>query len=233
MKGLPASCLVALAFFATAIPSPAAPLVSGNYRIKVPLSQALLHGRYPVFVNEGVANAGPIEGRLDVTTSPTGKMSGKVDIFGEVAEVTGQMKIRQNGVKLKLRGKTASGKRVSVKTKLNGTAFTGTVKLGNASGPARIDVEGIAPTMLDYMLALTVGADGKVTGSGTLKTDSAEVAVTVKGKTKEESATLRVTGGDTMFEGSGPTSATGITAKWKAQALGALLKGDQLPVTLQ
>ncbi len=231
MKIHQVSLFLAFAFF-TAVSATAAPLVSGNYRLKVPLSPALLNGRYPVFVNEGLANAEATEGRLDVTTSPTGKISGKVEIFGQFADVTGQMKIRQGGVQLKLRGKTSNGTRVRVKTTLEGNAFTGTVKLGKFSGPARIDIDGIAPTALDYVLALTVDAKGKVTGFGTLMSDVGEVPVTVRGKTKEESAELTIKGGKTMFAGKGPTNANGFTAKWKAQGFGALLKGEELPAVL-
>ena len=227
-----ASIFLALALLVSR-PAQAAPLASGNYHFQVPISPVLLNGRYPVFVNEGVADATPVEGRLDVVTSPTGKVTGKVEIFAEFADVTGNIKIRKSGVTLKLKGKTASGQRVSVKTTLNGTAFTGTVKLGKAKGPARIDLDGIAPTTLDYTLALTVAANGKVTGTGTLKTDLADLAVTVKGETSESKASLHVKGSKTMFDGSGPTTATGFTAKWKAQSYGALLKGENLAVTKQ
>src|SRR5204863_2068925 len=72
-----------------------APLASGSYRIQVPLGDALLNGRYPIFVNEGVQNDPirlPTEGRIDVTTDATGKITGTVEIYAEVANVTGQAK---------------------------------------------------------------------------------------------------------------------------------------------
>jgi hypothetical protein len=226
------SLFLALALLVSG-PVQAAPLVTGSYHFQVPVSPVLLNGRYPVFLNENVSGAEPVEGRLDVVTSPTGKITGKIDIFAENADVTGNIKVRKSGVTLKLKGKTASGKRVTVKTKLVGTAFTGTAKLSKAKGPARIDLDGVAPTLLDYTLALVVDAKGKVTGTGTAKTDVADIAVTVNGKTDDDSAKLTIKGGKTMFEGSGPTSATGFTAKWKAQSFGALIKGEGLPVTLQ
>ena len=224
------SIFLTLALLATG-PVKAAPLVTGSYHFQVQVGPVLLNGRYPVFVNENTAGAVAVEGRLNVVTSPTGKITGKVEIFAEFADVTGNIKVRKSGVTLKLKGKTASGKRVSVKTTLNGTAFTGTVKLGKAKGPARIDVEGVAPATLDYTLALTVAGNGKVTGTGTLKSDLADIPVTVKGETSATKASLHVTGSKTMFDGSGPTTATGFTAKWKAQSYGALLKGEGLAVT--
>jgi hypothetical protein len=214
-------------------PVKAAPLVAGSYHFQVPVSPVLLNGRYPVFVNENKADRTPMEGRLDVATSPTGKITGKVEIFAEFADVTGSIKIRKSGTTLKLRGKTASGKRVTVKATLTGTTFNGTVKLGNAKAPARIDLAGVASATLDYTLALTVDAKGKITGTGTAKTDVADIAVTVNGKTDDDSAKLTIKGGKTMFEGNGPTSATGFTAKWKAQSFGALIKGEGLAVTKQ
>jgi hypothetical protein len=220
--------LVLTLFAASAVE--AAPLVTGKYHIKVPLGPALLNGRYPVTVNEGIEGRTANEGRLDVTTSATGAISGKIEIFAETAEVTGSIKTRKSGTKLTLRGKTTTGKRVTVKATLTGTIFNGTAKLGKAKGPARIDLEGVAPAQLEYALMITVADNGKISGTGTLRSDVATQQVTVSGKTKDASASLRISGDKTKFEGDGATNDTGFTAKWKAQALGALLKGDSLPV---
>ncbi len=232
MKTSPVLLLLSVALFA-ARPVTADPLVSGVYHVTVPLGPVLLNGRYPVIVNEGVDGRTAKEGRLDVTTSGTGAISGKIEIYAQVATVTGQIKTRKSGVTLKFKGRTEGGKLVRVKSTLDGTAFTGTVKLGTAKGPARIDVDGVAPAQLDYTLTLTVAENGKLSGTGTLRSDASTQSVEVQGKTKSSSATLRVIGDKTMFEGSGPIAGAGFTAKWKAQALGALVNGTNLPVTRQ
>ena len=101
MKTLPLFLALALLGFA---PAPAAPLATGNYHFAVPVGPVLLNGRYPVFVNENTTGLTAAEGRLNVVTSPTGKITGTVDIYAEHAAVTGSVKIRKSGVTLKLKG---------------------------------------------------------------------------------------------------------------------------------
>jgi hypothetical protein len=207
-----------------AVMTPAhAQLTSGMYLATAELGAVLLDGRYPLTLDE-------VPGEIEVSTSPTGAITGRAVLLGQPFDITGQIKSRQGYVRVTLSGKLEN-KKFRLNAKLVGGEFVGTVKLGTVKTPCRFAVTDTAPIRAEYALALTVGANGAISGPGTVVAARQQVVLTVTGRVAKNGVVNLTLKGPKVFlkTKTGSADAAGITAaKWTAQGFGALIKGRNL-----
>jgi hypothetical protein len=210
--------------FLLAVMTPAhAQLTSGMYRGTAELGAVLLDGRYPLMLDE-------VSGEIEVSTSPTGAVTGRAVLLGQPFDITGQIKSRQGYVRVVLSGKFEN-KKFRLNAKLVGGEFVGTVKLGTGKTPCRFAVTDTAPIRAEYALALTVGANGTISGPGTLVAARQQVVLTVTGRVAKDGIVTLTLKGQKVFlkTKTGAADATSIAAaKWTAQGFGALINGRHL-----
>lgn len=210
-----AACLVAV----TADDVRAADLPGGRYVGSVELGPVHLDGRYTLTIGENAPGA------LEVTTSPTGALAGRVLLFGAGTPVTGRIAANAKEVRLALKGRTEAGG-VAIAARLVGDAFVGTAAFGGRKEPCRIDVGIAGPLRVAYDLTLTATESGAVTGSGTVTAGAAVLPAEVRGKARKGMVALSVrAAGTSLTLTQGRLAETAVrTTAWRAAAFGAAVK---------
>jgi hypothetical protein len=99
--------------------------------------------------------------------------------------------------------------------------------------PCTMDVSAVAPLTVTFDLAITVDAQGQVSGTGTASSCNVQVPVNVTGSNATDKCSLRATGtnlNNFFWEGSGKPTYTGFTAAYTANGFGVSRTGDRVVV---
>ncbi len=226
--------LAALIFATPAIHAQTLP--SGIYRCTAELGAVLLDGSYPLTLKDvpSVPNPVDLPGDIELTTAPNGALTGRVILTGLPTDVKGTIILRSGSARVTLAGKRGKD-RFRLTAKLVGGEFVGDLRIGSTKTACRFDVSASGAVKPECVLALTIAANGVITGPGTLKLARQQVPVTASGRIGKSgvvSLAIKRAKVSVLKTSTGAITGTTITgAKWVGQGYGALTKGVDLRVT--
>ena len=205
------------------------PSPEGHYAFDVPLGPVCLDGPFGLSID---TPTGAVTGEAQLTTDVRGKLSGSVELRGDTYVLTGVVKYRRSGHKIKLTARNEKDK-ISFKGEFNTGRFVGTAK-GNVrwlSGKhdCELDVRSADAQVARITAELSPGKGSKFTGFGEVYVCGDPIPLTVKAVNGKKFK-LKVKGLQFKWSAKGARFFDGVPLSWTSSGFGAKTSGIALPL---
>lgn len=214
----------ALAAGGSAVAAPGPAPSPGVYVIDATIAPVCLNGSYPMTVQTGT---GAISGRLVVTTTIRGALTGTLTLSGGTFTVNGTASSTSKGLRLSMTARVGKDS-VAFSGSFTGPNINGTTKSKGSVAPGKgtftLDVSSAPPEIASIVATLTPGKHGALVGTATAVVCGASVPLSVHGTPgKAFKLTFKAKGFTFIGKGAGPIT-------WSVAGFGAKVGGDNLPL---